>query len=277
MQLLYTGNMATAYQPDTYQPSLEQFYGMNDGLEDYLQSDFLDEGFNSYYQYNPEQVQQDLNLEQQQGLVDQITEYGDDLFDLFEQYKPQYEYIAENAGVSGAELSNRLADSGARYSANADTMEDAANRALQRMGVNPNSGRYAAMKTGNSLSKAAGYSANQNQVRTDARAEDMNERMQAAQMGLGLSNQGMNAYGNAINSYASMGQQLTNEKYKYDALNEQARQFNISANQSKVGQYAGLQNQFYKQAADRWDNGTYNTLELTPGMGITDSKIGSAY
>ncbi|WP_211828662.1 hypothetical protein [Kistimonas asteriae] len=277
MKLLYTDNLATAYQPDTYQPSVDQFYGMNEGLEDYLQSDFKDEGFNSYYQYNPEQIQQDLNLEQQQGLVDQITEYGDDLFDLFDQYKPQYEYIAQNAGVSGAELNQRLADSGARYSANADGMEAEANRALQRMGVNPNSGRYAAMKTGNSLSKAAGYSANQNQVRQQARDEDMNERMQAAQMGLGLSNQGMNAYGNAINSYASMGQQLTNEKYKYDALNEQARQFNVQANQSKVGQIAGLQNQFYGQASDRWKNGMVETLELTPGMGITDSKIGSAY
>ena len=199
--------------------------------------------------------------------------YGDQLFDLFEQYKPQYEYIAANAGVSSAELGQRLADSGARYSANQDAMEAEANRALERMGVNPNSGRYAAMKTGNALSKAAGYSMNDNVVREQARTEDMDERMQAAQLGLGVGNQGLGAYGQASNAYASAGQQLSNEKYKYDALNENARQFNVNANQNKVSQYAGLQNQFFGQASDRWKNGMVETLELTPGMGITDSKI----
>ena len=108
------------------------------------------------------------------------------------------------------------------------------NRALQRMGVNPNSGRYAALTTGNALSKAAGYSANQNQVQQMAKQQDMNERMQAAQLGLGVGSQGANMYN-------QMGAQMQSAQQFYDQMGESARQFNTSG-QMQADSH-GLRNQ----------------------------------
>ncbi len=123
-----------------YRQKAPSAWDYTQGLYDDLNLDF-DYGFDTpseYAQFDQDQIRENLYLDDREG-------YAGDMFELFDQYKPQLEYIAENAGVSGAELSSNLANSGAQYNANHDAMTAAANRDLQRMGVNPNSGRYAAL------------------------------------------------------------------------------------------------------------------------------------
>ena len=218
-------------------------YDYTKGKYDKLGLDY-DYGFDKpseYAQFDLDQIRENLYLDDREG-------YAEDMFQLFDQYKPQLEYIAENAGVSGAELSSNLANAGAQYNASYDAMMADANRDLQRMGVNPNSGRYAAMTTGNALSKAAGYSANQNQVQQMSKQQDMNERMQAAQLGLGVGSQG-------ANMYSQMGAQMQSAQQFYDQMGEQARQFNASGQMQADSLKLQQQGQMFNEAQQRYSNG----------------------
>ena len=204
-------------------------------------TDGLINGESEYAQWDQGEVRDNLNLDEREG-------FAEDMFNLFDLYKPQMEHIAENAGVSGAELSSNLANSGARYNANYDAMTEEANRDLRRMGVNPNSGRYAAMTTGNALGKAAGYSANQNQVRQASKAQDMNERLQAAQIGLNVGGQGANMYG-------QMGAQMQGAKQFYDQMGEQSRQFNTNAAMQSDQMKLAAHGQMTNEAMNRHNQG----------------------
>lgn len=235
--------------PSATEYTRQQWDGLNLDLDD-----------SSTPQWDQQEVSDNLYINEREQYAEQMADYGQQMFDLFDQYKPQYEYIAENAGVSGAELGQRLADSGAQYNANYDAMTADAERDLQRMGVNPNSGRYAAMTTGNALSKAAGYSMNQNQVRSQASQEDMNERMQAAQLGLQVGGQGVNSVNAAGNLYGQMGSQIQSSKQFYDQMQESSRQFNTSA---KIQ----AENSQFNQAQQRYQNGLQANYRIDPFTG----------
>ncbi|MBO9483804.1 hypothetical protein [Salinisphaera sp. G21_0] len=249
-----------SYNPFNSSGSIPNALNYTQGLYDDMGLDF-DYGFDTpseYTRFDQDQIRENLYLDQREG-------YAEDMFQLFDQYRPQLEHIADNAGVSGAELSNALADSGARYNANYDAMMAESNRALQRMGVNPNSGRYAAMTTGNALTKTAGYSANQNQVQQMARQQDMNERMQAAQLGLGIGSQGANMYN-------QMGAQMQSAQQFYDQMGEQARQFNASGKLQANNQQLQMQNQIFNQAQQRWDNGLHMSYRTNPLTGASEHE-----
>ena len=249
-----------AYNPFNNNPALPNAYSYTQGLYDELGLDF-DYGFDTpseYAQFDQDQIRENLYLDDREG-------YAGDMFELFDQYKPQLEYIAENAGVSGAELSSNLASSGAQYNANHDAMTEAANRDLQRMGVNPNSGRYAALSTGNALGKAAGYSSNQNQVRQMSKQQDMNERMQAAQLGLNVGAQGANMYN-------AMGAQMQSAQQFYDQMGEQARQFNAQGQMSANNQQLQMQNQMFNQAQQRHEKGLQLSYRTNPLTGTSENE-----
>ena len=246
---------------DAYQKSLDQMGMLNTISLNGHGASYDIRQDESRYTYDAGELKGQLNLDRITGAAEQLNDYGEQMFDLFDQYKPQYEYIAENAGVSGNELNLRLADSGARYNANYDAMMKEAERDFARMGVNPNSGRFAAMKTTNALGKAAGHTANQNQVRQNARAEDMNERLQAASLGLNLGNTAAGAVGNAAQLYGQAGQAFTDNKIRYDSLNESARQYdhNYALQQDQLK--LGAQNQAFAQASDRFNKGVVQQID----------------
>ena len=249
-----------AINPFNNNPAIPDAHHYTQGVYDDLGLDF-DYGFDTpseYARFDQDQIRDNLYL-------DQREDYAGDMFQLFDQYRPQLEHIAENAGVSGAELGNALADSGARYNANYDAMMAESNRALQRMGVNPNSGRYAALTTGNALGKAAGYSANQNQVQQMAKQQDMNERMQAAQLGLNVGGQGANLYN-------TMGAQMQSAQQFYDQMGEQARQFNAQGQMQANNQQLQMQNQIFNQAQQRWDKGLQMSYRTNPLTGASEHE-----
>ena len=71
-------------------------------------------------------------------------------------------------------------------------------RALSRMGVNPNSGRFAALNSALSLGEAATAAGAMNKTRTDAEQLGFARRMDAAGLGRGLAGNASTAYGVSI-------------------------------------------------------------------------------
>ena len=224
--------------------------------------------------WNEQNVRDNLYMDEQESYAQQMGDYGQQMFDLFDLYQPQFDYIAENAGVGGAELGQMLADSSAQYSANVDAAQAEQTRTAQRMGVNPNSGAYAAMGTSNALQKAAGLSSNQNQVRNQAQQQDMSERYQAAQMGLTAGGQGASAMNAAGGMYAQMGSQMQSSKQFYDQMQESSRQYNNNAKFQAAGMQMQEQQQNFNQAQNRYlyglqANSTYNGFGDVTGMSYT--------
>ncbi len=78
--------------------------------------------------------------------------------------------------------------------------------------------------------------------------QDMNERMQAAQLGLNVGAQGANLYN-------SMGTQMQSAQQFYDQMGEQARQFNAQGQMSANNQQLQMQSQMFNQAQQRHEKG----------------------
>lgn len=207
------------------------------------------------YGYDADQLKEELNLDEVTGAADQLKQYGDSLFDIFDQYQGNFDYLGDNAGVSDGELQSRLGESSSSYLANADSQTAQYEREMRRMGINPNAAKFAGFGTSNALQKAVGLSLTQNQVRKDARDESWNENMQVAQLGLTAGNAGVGAVSTAANAYGQAGQQFTNNKIKYDSLNESARQFDNQYAMQQDALKLQAQNQAFGQASDRWQKG----------------------
>jgi hypothetical protein len=92
-----------------------------------------------------------------------------------------------------------------------------ANRNLSRMGVNPNSGRFAALNNEFSLRTAAAQAGAKTQARERARAQGLTNKMTAASMGRNLPGTTLSAIGTASNVGGAAGnlvQQQNSPMYK---------------------------------------------------------------
>lgn len=74
------------------------------------------------------------------------------------------------------------------------------NRALQRIGVNPNSGRFAALNEQLTLGQAGALAGAKNQARMDAENMGFARKMDAAGLGRGLATNASTAYGVSLNA-----------------------------------------------------------------------------
>lgn len=79
------------------------------------------------------------------------------------------------------------------------------NRALERMGVNPNSGRFAALNSQLTLGQTAALAGAKNQARENAEQMGFARKMDAAGLGRGLASNASTAYGVALASGDSAG------------------------------------------------------------------------
>ncbi|RLC09963.1 MAG: hypothetical protein DRI24_20990 [Deltaproteobacteria bacterium] len=164
--------------------------------------------------------------------ADQMVDFGEGAYELFDKFIPGMEHIAENQGVSEGELSNMLGESSSGYQANIDNQMGQAERRMGRMGINPNSGAWAEGSGGRAMEGAAGLSGLQQGVRSDARQQDWQERLSAAGIGLNVAGQGTNAmnsasgaYNQAYNSMAGMYGDYMGAMGNMGNLTENARQF----------------------------------------------------
>ncbi|USE38676.1 hypothetical protein [Endozoicomonas sp. SCSIO W0465] len=106
------------------------------------------------YGYDDQDGTYQLNIEAATDAADTLKEYGDKLFDVFDNYQPNFQYLGDNATVSDAQLQSRLGEASSDYQANSDLQQAEYERDMRRMGVNPNSARFAGFGTSNALHKA---------------------------------------------------------------------------------------------------------------------------
>ena len=109
----------------------------------------------------------------------------------------KYGEVSENDLVGRAVTDNTLAYNKAW---------DAANRNLTRMGINPNSGRFAGMDQSYALARAAAEAGARNQARIQARNENFSRAKSIADLGHNYSSMGLNAAnaaGNMLNAAAA--------------------------------------------------------------------------
>ena len=265
MRSFYLNDSDRGIDPNAaYDRSITQMGNFNTfGLSDYYSSSTGKYDIRQdepRYAYDGDSIIEELNLSQVTNAADQLKQYGDDLFAIFDRYQGNYDYLADNAGVSDAELQNRLGLSGSEFQASADAQDQEYQREMRRMGVNPNSAKFAGFGTSNALQKAAGLSMTQNQVRQDARDESWKENMEVAQFGLNAGNSGAGAVATASSAYDLAGQKFSDNKIKYASLNENARQFDnqyaLQQDQLKLS----AQNQAFTQGAERFQNGMMQTI-----------------
>lgn len=108
----------------------------------------------------------------------------------------KYGEVSENDLVGQAVTDNTIAYNKAW---------DAANRNLTRMGINPNSGRFAGMDQSYALARAAAEAGARNQARIQARNENFSRAGTLANLGKDYSSMGLNAAnaaGNMLNAAA---------------------------------------------------------------------------
>ena len=213
------------------------------------------------YAYNDEDNQSQLNIEAATDAADRLKEYGDKLFDVFDNYGSNYQYLGDNATVSDAQLASRLGQASSEYQANADLQQAEYERDMRRMGVNPNSARFAGFGTSNALHKAAGLSAMQNQVRDTARAESWQRNMDVAGLGLNAAAVGTDGVKGAASVYKIASDMYTDNKIKYDQLNEAARQYDLGYGFKQDELKLAAQNQAFSQGQQRWNSGILQTYQ----------------
>ena len=167
--------------------------------------------------------------------ADELKQFGEGAYELFDQFKPGMEYIAENQGVGEQELTNQLGVASSGYQANIANQAAQEERRMGRMGMDPSSGAWAASAGDRAMEGAAGLSGLQQGVRQGARERDWKERMEAAGIGLNLAGQGTNAMSQAAGAYGNAASNLSNMYGNYmqgignmGNLTENARQYNYS-------------------------------------------------
>lgn len=142
--------------------------------------------------------------------ADELKQFGEGAYELFDKFKPGMEYIAENQGVGEQELANMLGTSSSGYQANIENQNQQQMRNMQRMGMDPSSGAYAAGAGNRAMQGAAGLSGLQQGVRQGARQQDWSERMQAAGIGLDAGKMGTDAMGRVAGAYGDALGNATN-------------------------------------------------------------------
>jgi hypothetical protein len=144
----------------------------------------------------------------------------------------------------GALLGNASTDTTLAY----DKAWDAAQRDLTRMGINPNSGRFAGAAQSYALNRAAAEAGARNQARLQARNENFQRANTIAGLGYNYANLGMNAINSATSAFAN-------------AANVRNSQYNANVNNYKIG----AAEMAAKTAANRLGN------TATPMLGAADS------
>lgn len=263
-----SGSVGSGLQPGSaYQVSLDQMgnfntFSLNSGTWPYGKSQQPEmPEIAPRYAYDDQDGTSQLNIEAATDAADTLKEYGDKLFDVFDNYQPNFQYLGDNATVSDAQLQSRLGEASSGYQANADLQQAEYERDMRRMGVNPNSARFTGFGTSNALHKAAGLSAIQNQVRDTAREESWNRNLDVAELGLDTAKTATDGVSSAASVYKLAADMFTDNKIKYDQLNEAARQYDLGYGFKQDEMKLAAQNQAFQQGQQRWQNGILQTYE----------------
>jgi hypothetical protein len=178
-----------------------------------------------------------------EGVADQVGGLATANLGLYtDSYQPILEQIAEDAGVGGSELNSRLGLAVGDYEKSVNNSEAAFKREMQRLGVNPNSGRYLDNSNSRALDKALGLAQVKSATRQQAREDDWSQKMQAGQLGFNISNQAthqlgqasnmygglMNTYGDAAANEMSLARTMKDNETAYGLMRDQQQAANVA-------------------------------------------------
>ena len=162
-------------------------------------------------QYDANMLVAEPIIQAQTGLMRQSIEQGDDYYDYMKgTFRPIEQELADEAATGKSryetnadvranverEASRAVSDVQAGLASSQRQNE----RALASMGVNPNSGRFAAMKVGEGLQAAAMRAGAATAARDKGVAQDYAKRMDVAGLGRGLPGASQGAYATALNA-----------------------------------------------------------------------------
>jgi len=150
------------------------------------------------------------------------------------------------------------------------------NRSLSRLGVNPNSNRFAALNNQLTMSQAADQAGAMTKARNDAENLGFARRMDAASLGRNLASNASTAYGVSLNAGNSAGQ---NANSSLTAMN-QGYGTAISANNGAANAYGTAGNIYGQEFSGRMQGYNANqqaNAALMGGIGNFAGRIGAAY
>jgi len=165
-------------------------------------------------------------LDAQIALMKSAKEQGDEYYAYQKNtFRPIEQSLADeassgksrydtNADVRAAIERNASRSAADVATANANSTEQM-NRQLESMGVNPNSGKFAAMRTGVNLNNAATMAAAETNARDQGVANDWNKRMEVTNLGRNLPGATTNSYqvATGAGNSAVAGQNSTAAQY----------------------------------------------------------------
>ena len=169
------------------------------------------------------------NVRQQAGNVSNVASglYGTGS-GLLSQYGDNFAGLINSMpGQSQMPLSDYVNAAGNDVASNFDRSRGIQGREMSRMGINPNSGRYAGLMANLSRQEAAQRAGAMTDARITGQRENFNRGMQASQLGLSVANMGIGAQQSAGGLYGAAG----------GLYGQAAGQYGQAANEA--GQYAG--------------------------------------
>jgi hypothetical protein len=144
----------------------------------------------------------------QQQAQEQQMQQAQDYYDYMQStYRPIERKVAQQAQeFNTEEYRNQLAAKAAADAGRAFTQtQEASNRAMAGMGVNPNSGRFASMQNQNNLGLAAMKASAMTGTRQQAQQMGYARMLDAAGLGKGLAGASAGAYGGAVGAGNAAG------------------------------------------------------------------------
>lgn len=193
----------------------------------------------------------DISNRKVMGAVNDYGDYADDIADQGSRLKGQANYLRRLSGKFG-DISDTLNNVGINnllkygevsesdlvgQAATDNSLAygkalDASQRNLTRMGINPNSGRFAGMNQSFALKRAAAEAGARNQARLQARNENFQRANTIAGLGYNYSNLGLSAANSTTSALNSATSAINS------AANQQAQYANMLNNLKRQGQYA---------------------------------------
>ena len=193
----------------------------------------------------------DISNRKVMGAVNDYGDYADDIADQSSRLNGQANYLRglsgkfgdisdtlNNVGINNLLKYGEVSESDLVGQAATDNSLaygkalDASQRNLTRMGINPNSGRFAGMTQSFALKRAAAEAGARNQARLQARNENFQRANTIAGLGYNYSNLGLSAANNATSAINSATSALGS------AASAQGKYANMLNNLKRQGQYA---------------------------------------
>lgn len=240
-----------------------------------LQKQTADETLNFYKQSYADMVpmikevaQNDMNIAKSNAArADEYANYERETFRPLEKQlvKDAEEY--STAGKREALATQAAADVNTAFT----NSREQENRALTRMGVNPNSGRFAALNNQLTLGEAATAAGAMTKTRTDAEQMGFARRMDAAGLGRGLAGNASTAYGVSIGAGdAARNSAISGGNYMGGGYGAAQQGYSSAANS-----YGTAGNIYGQEFQGRMQGYTANQQAASAGMSGLGSMIGT--